>query len=71
LDVPPCDATQLANCEPIYEEVRGWNVFTHSARKLSQLPLPAAKYVKYISKLTGAKLSIVSVGPARGETIVL
>jgi adenylosuccinate synthase len=71
LDVPPCDATQLANCEPIYEEVRGWNTSTHSARKVSQLPMQARDYVKYISKLTGAKLSIISVGPARGETIVL
>jgi adenylosuccinate synthase len=71
LDVPPCDATQLANCEPIYEEVRGWNTSTHSARKLSQLPLQARDYVRYISKLTGAKLSIISVGPARGETIIL
>ena len=71
LDVPPCDATQLANCEPIYEEVRGWNTSTHSARKVSQLPLQARDYVRYISKLTGAKLSIISVGPARGETIIL
>ena len=70
LDVPPCDASQLANCEPVYEEMRGWNTPTHSARKFSQLPSAARKYVKYISELTGAKLSMVSVGPARGETIV-
>jgi adenylosuccinate synthase len=71
LDVPPCDASQLANCEPVYEEMRGWNAPTHSARKFSQLPSAARKYVKYISELTGAKLSMVSVGPARGETIIL
>ena len=71
LDVPPCDASQLANCEPVYEEVRGWNACTHAARKFSQLPSAARKYVRYISELTGAKLSMVSVGPARGETIVL
>lgn len=71
LDVPPCDATQLANCEPVYEEVSGWNRSTHSALKFSQLPSAARKYVKYISKLTGAKVTIISVGPARGQTIVL
>jgi adenylosuccinate synthase len=71
LDVPPCDATQLANCKPVYEEVTGWKRSTHSARKFSQLPLAARKYIKYISKLTGAKLSIISVGPARGQTIIL
>lgn len=71
LTVPPCDAAQLNNCEPVYESVRGWNKSTHSARKLSQLPLAARDYVKRISELTGAKLSVVSVGPARGETIIL
>jgi adenylosuccinate synthase len=71
LDVPPSDASQLANCEPVYEQVHGWNTPTHSVRKFSQLPPAARKYVKYISELTGAKLSMVSVGPARGETIVL
>jgi adenylosuccinate synthase len=71
LDVPPCDAAQLDNCEPVYESVRGWNESTHSARKLSQLPSAARDYVRRISQLTGAKPSIVSVGPARGETIIL
>jgi len=71
LDVPPCDASQLANCEPVYEEVRGWNASTHASRKFSQLPSAARKYLRYISELTGAKLSMVSVGPARGETITL
>lgn len=71
LDVPPCDAAQMDNCEPVYEELRGWNKSTRSARKLSQLPSAARDYVKRISKLTGAKLSILSVGPERGETIIL
>jgi adenylosuccinate synthase len=71
LAVPPCDANQLANCEPIYEEVRGWNTSTQSARTFSQLPAAARKYVKYISELTGAKLAMISVGPERRETIVL
>ncbi len=71
LAVPPCDATQLANCEPIYQQVRGWNQSTHLARKFSQLPLAARNYVKYVSELTGATLSMVSVGPGRTQTIVL
>ncbi|HYY14069.1 MAG TPA: adenylosuccinate synthase [Chthoniobacterales bacterium] len=71
LDVPPCDAAQLNNCEPIYKEMRGWNQSTHGARKFSQLPHAAKDYVRYISRLTGARLSIVSVGPGRGQTIQL
>ena len=71
LDVPPCDAAQLDNCEPIYKKMRGWNQSTQSARKLSQLPSTAKDYVKYIAKLTGARLSIISVGPTRAQTIIL
>ncbi|MDQ2824136.1 MAG: adenylosuccinate synthase [Verrucomicrobiota bacterium] len=71
LDVPPCDAVQLDNCEPIYEDLPGWNQSTHSAKTLSQLPLAARNYVRKISELTGARLSILSVGPARGQTILV
>jgi adenylosuccinate synthase len=71
LDVPPCDAVQLDNCEPIYEEMRGWKQSTTSAKKLSQLPLPARNYVKRLGRLTGGKISIVSVGPTRAQTIFL
>jgi adenylosuccinate synthase len=71
LEVPPCDALQLDNCEPIYEEMRGWNQSTSAARKLSQLPLAARNYVKRIAQLTGAELSMVSVGPMRAQTIFL
>ena len=69
LDVPPCDAVQLDNCEPIYEEMPGWKQSTTSAKKLSQLPLAARNYVKLLGQLTGAKISIVSVGPTRAQTI--
>jgi len=71
LDVPPCDAVQLDNCEPIYEEMPGWKQSTTSAKKLSQLPLSARNYVKRLGQLTGANISIVSVGPTRAQTIFL
>ena len=71
LEVPPCDAVQLDNCEPIYDEMQGWNESTSSAKKLSQLPKAARDYVKRLGQLTGAKPTIVSVGPTRAQTIFL
>jgi len=71
LAVPPCDAIQLDNCEPIYEKMPGWNHSTTAARKLSHLPAAARNYVRRIAQLTGARLSIVSVGPTRAQTIFL
>jgi adenylosuccinate synthase len=71
LDVPPSDAAQLENCEPIYREFPGWKKATQSAKKFSQLPATARSYVRAIAELTGAPLRIVSVGPTRNETIIL
>jgi len=70
LEVPPSDAVQLANCEPIYVEMKGYTRSTNSARKLSELPLAAKNYVRQISRLTGARLKIISVGANRAQTIL-
>jgi len=69
LEVPPCDAVQLENCEPIYDQMPGWKQSTASAKKLSQLPTKARNYIKRLAELTGAEVSIVSVGPTRAQTI--
>jgi adenylosuccinate synthase len=69
--VPPSDAAQLDNCEPIYEETPGWNKSTHSAKKFADLPFAARNYLRRIAELTGARLAMISVGPARGQTILL
>ncbi len=71
LDVPPCDADQLAKCEPIFAKVRGWNQATSNAKEFEQLPLRARDYINRIVELSGAKLKIVSVGPTRAETVFL
>jgi adenylosuccinate synthase len=71
LQVPPSDAAQWENCEPVYEKMRGWKQPTNRARKFSQLPSNARAYLKRIAELTGAKLAIISVGPGRDETIFL
>jgi adenylosuccinate synthase len=71
LEVPPCDSEQWNNCEPIYNEVRGWRESTQSARRFSELPKRARDYVKMVAQMTGAKLTMVSVGPTRAETIML
>ena len=69
LDFPPTDTEHLSRCEPVYIEMPGWLKSTEKAKKFSELPPKARAYVKKIAELTGAKLSIVSIGPARAQTI--
>jgi adenylosuccinate synthase len=71
IDFPPTDSADLARCEPVYMEMPGWKTSTEKARKFTDLPQKARDYVKKIAELTGTKLSIVSIGPARAQTIRL
>ncbi len=68
-DYMPNDAEVLAACEPVYAEFEGWLTPTHKAKTWKQLPPKARAYLKAIAELTGAKLFIASVGPARDQTI--
>ena len=68
-DYVPNDIEAFAKCEPIWAEFPGWKTETHLVREWKQLPAKARSYLKALAELTGARLSIVSVGPAREETI--
>ena len=71
IDFPPTDSDDLARCKPVYMVMPGWKTCTEKARKFSDLPPKARAYVKKIAELTDTKLSIVSIGPARAQTIRL
>jgi len=71
LDVPPSDFRQLQSAKPVYVEMPGWQTPTHEAKKYSDLPKNARAYLQKVAELTGAKLTIASVGPNRDQTIVV
>ena len=70
-DYVPNDIELLTKCEPVYIDFPGWKTPTHKARRWKDLPQRARAYLKAIAELTGAELSIVSVGPSRDQTIKL
>jgi len=71
LDVPPADVHQLEQCKPKYIEMDGWETKTDNCRTYEELPANARTYLEKIAELSGARLSIVSVGPSREQTILL
>ncbi len=68
---PPVGAEAYSQCEPVYEELPGWQESTVGAKNMSELPGNARSYLDRIEKITGTPVDIVSTGPDRAETIVL
>jgi adenylosuccinate synthase len=65
----PSDAYELERCRPVYETLAGWSEDLTNARKMTDLPAAARKYVDRVRELVGLPVSVVSVGPDREQTI--
>ena len=70
IDNFPASVAMLEECEPVYEELAGWEKATSDARKFKALPPNAQRYVKRLEELTGCPASLISVGKHREQTIV-
>jgi adenylosuccinate synthase len=69
IDQFPSKVAELSACECVYEEMEGWSEDVGKARKMSELPAAARRYLDRIQELTETGILMVSVGPGREETI--
>jgi adenylosuccinate synthase len=65
----PASQSDFHHAKPIYEYLPGWSEDISKARKLSDLPINAQGYIKFLEKISGAPISAIGVGPGRDETI--
>lgn len=65
----PSTIEEFSRCEPIYIELDGWMEDITQIKSFDDLPDNAKKYIKTIELTTGIKISIISVGPNRNQTI--
>ena len=68
-DYLPCIEDLKINIEPIYKIFPGWQSRTFGATKWRDLPVNAKKYVLSIEDLIKTKISVISTGPERNQTI--
>ncbi|MCI5629365.1 MAG: adenylosuccinate synthase [Terrisporobacter sp.] len=66
----PASLEDLAKCEPVYEELDGWNEDLTNIEKFEDLPENAKKYIARIEELIDVNIDLVSVGPNRTQTII-
>ena len=69
LDSFPSDAAILEKCQPIYEELPGWQVTTSEIRDFAQLPSEAHRYIARLEELLSCPVNYIAVGPKRKQLV--
>ena len=66
----PADSLELDHARPIYETVQGWHEPLEGVRTYADLPTNAKRYLERIEHHIGVPIKIVSIGPARHQTLM-
>ena len=68
-DYLPSSEFLYEKIKPVYKTIAGWQTSTAGISNFSNLPNKAIDYIKTLEDLMEIKISIVSTGPDRKETI--
>ena len=69
-DEMPMTQAEFARAVPVYEELAGWEEDISECRKFDDLPAAAREYVLTLERMSGARVSVIGVGPGREHVIV-
>ncbi|GAB3277469.1 adenylosuccinate synthase [Microbacterium lacusdiani] len=69
-DELPVNQTDFHHAKPILEMFPGWQEDISTARTFEDLPQNAQDYVLALEKMSGTRISVIGVGPARDAVIV-
>jgi len=70
-DVPPLCVDGYSDCEPVYEELSGWDESTLGITDRMELPQNARDYLDRMQEILGVPIDLISTGPDRAQTIVI
>tara|TARA_B100001142_G_scaffold134193_1_gene135613 strand:- start:1335 stop:2627 length:1293 start_codon:yes stop_codon:yes gene_type:complete len=68
----PASLTDYRNANPIYDKLKGWGDIPDNIwdKGFDQLPIEIKNYISFIEERINCKVTILSVGPQRHETII-
>ncbi len=69
IDYFPSRITDVARCEPVYEEFAGWQTPLNEVKRFADLPLKARRYLRRLAELIGVPIVLIGVGQERRQTI--
>ena len=67
----PSDSSILERCQPVYEELPGWQGPISGIRSLNKLPSEARHYITRLKQLLSCPINFVSTGPEREQMIMV
>jgi len=67
----PSDSSILERCQPMYEELPGWQGPISGIRSLNKLPSEARHYITRLKQLLSCPINFVSTGPEREQMIMV
>ena len=67
----PAGQNAQARVQPVWETFEGWTQSTRGARKWSDLPAQAVKYVRQVEELIECPITLLSTSPERDDTILM
>jgi adenylosuccinate synthase len=67
----PTDATSLERVRPRYRSFKGWKSTTSGVRRYRDLPARARTYLESVSRLLDVRITLVSVGARRDQTLTV
>ena len=71
IDYLPSALEDQYKVKPMYKRLKGWLKNTKGIKKWKDLPVNAKRYINFIKNYCGIKISSISTGPKREETILL
>jgi adenylosuccinate synthase len=66
----PADALELQRAQPIFETLKGWQEPLDHATTFADLPANAKAYLARLEHHVGVPIKIISIGPARHQTLI-
>ncbi len=66
----PVNQTDFHHAVPVYEYLPGWFEDISHCRSFEELPQAARDYVAYVEERSGARISVIGVGPEREQAVV-
>jgi len=65
----PMHQSDVHHAEPVWDDVKGWGEDLAGVGQWDDLPVSAQDYVRRLEQLMGVPIRVVSVGPAREQTL--